>query len=308
MEKLPEKTNLKNNYYIHKSLIPFINKISLSDNMFPKNTSCKVKILNITLNPLIDYEVKESNINASGKINYKIKTEFTFITSDKKETTALIFPKFTLNLDRYISSIDEEAIQNFYVYLSCKDVNCSLIYGKFKNELNKLIFKGEFKFHIIMEYKGDIKNGSFEKDLDNWIIPLPSANLVTSVKDFNNTLPMEGEKFAVLTAEGENSSTLIYQQFHGKKGDTLKGYSFFLSGDIPLFDNFAEIVIKNKSDSFEEIIFKASVNSTGNTPWSLWSYELKVEDDYILEARVKNQGDPIFQSVLALDGIHLLKT
>ncbi|GEM_PF-5625929 len=308
IDKLPETDNIKTNYYTYEIFIPFYNKISLSDDMFPKNTSCEVKILNVNINPLMEYSMEDSNIKVQGKINYKIASEFTFLTPRGERSVSLILSHFALNLDRYLVFMDSNLFQSFYVSLICNNINSSLILSKYKYELNKLLFRGNFKFNIMMEYKGDIENGSFEGDLNHWIIPSTSSKLVTVVEKFKDLSPMEGLKFAVLNTEGEDSTAMMYQRFHGKKGTTLKGYSFFLSGDIPLFDNFAEIVLKNKSDSFEEIIFKASVNSTGNTPWSLWSYELNVEDDYILEARVKNQGDPIFQSVLALDGIHLLET
>lgn len=308
IDKLSETANIKNNYYTYEAFIPFYNKISLSDDMFPKNTSCEVKILNVTINPLMEYSMEDSNIKAQGKINYKIASEFTFLTPKGERSVSLILSHFALNLDRYLVFMDSNLFQSFYVSLICNSINSSLILSKYKYELNKLLFRGDFKFNIMIEYKGDIKNGSFEGDLHHWIIPSTSSKLVNVVEKFKDVSPMEGLKFAVLNTEGEDSTAVMYQIFHGKKGDTLKGYCFFLSGDIPLFDNFAEIHIRNKSNSFKEIIFKASVNSTGSLSWNLWSYELNFEDDYILEAKVKNQGDPIFESILGLDAIHLLKT
>lgn len=305
--KLATITSAKNCFHIEDSFISFTNKISLSDDMFPENTSCEVKILNLALNPLMEYSMEESNIKATGKINYKIITEFTFITLKGEKRVSLISSRFALNLDRYLGFMDIDLFQNFYVYLICNNINSSLIFSIYKYELNKLLFRGDFKFTIIMEYKGDIKNGSFEGDLDNWTIPYSSSELVTSIEKLNEIYPMEGLKFAVLSTKGEDSTAVIYQKFHGKKGDTLKGYCFFLSGDIPLFDNFGEIHIRNLSENFKEVIYRASVNSTGNSPWNLWSYKINFEDDYIIEAKVKNQGDPIFETTLGIDGIHLLK-
>ncbi|WP_040210546.1 hypothetical protein [Clostridium polynesiense] len=290
----------------HPLIIPFENVIDFPEGF--KELHYKIKTYDIIIKPDLACVLHYPNkIYVTGNFDYTITLKFLFYPSYKsQDNTVLITSSHSLRLNAYHSSSDYTVYQAFYPLVSCRNASY-IITASFKNKKNSSIkVRGEFYIDILYESIGDIKNGSFEDGFSHWNITSGSSGKYETSKNYKEHYPLEGINFAVLKSCGENSFTGLSQGFSAKKDSILKGYAFFSSGDIPLFDNYAEIILKDLSASEEISLYKASVNSSGNTPWTSFQYQFQKDGSYILEGRVVTLGDPIFESFLGLDNIHLL--
>ncbi|WNB90836.1 HYR domain-containing protein [Bacillus sp. NEB1478] len=160
-----------------------------------------------------------------------------------------------------------------------------------------------------------IINPSFETgNFTGWTVTIPtggSAAVVTSfTTPFAPTLtfnPVNGNFFALLKTDGPDNFTSVSQTFSACAGDTISGWTFFQSPEIPItqFNDFAEVRILLGAAVVATPYF-ASVNTTGDTGWVNWTHTFISPGTYTLVARVTNVGRAAFDSFMGLDAISLV--
>jgi hypothetical protein len=165
-----------------------------------------------------------------------------------------------------------------------------------------------------------LTNGGFETgDLSGWTTTGAPNGLATGTATvetsftcpngncFGTTVsPVEGSKFALLTAGDGEVYTTLSQTFAAGAGETIIGQARFLSQaatNTTAFNDQAQVVIKDASNT-EVTVFSAQ-SATNSTPWTQWQHTFSAAGTYTVEARVKNGGDHISPSRLALDAVSL---
>ncbi|MFG6494570.1 HYR domain-containing protein [Fictibacillus sp. UD] len=159
-----------------------------------------------------------------------------------------------------------------------------------------------------------IINPSFETgDFTGWNVNVPTGGSATVVTSFTTPFapvvtfsPVQGNFFAVLKTDGSGNFTSVSQTFFACAGDQISGWAFFQSPEVPptQFNDFAEVRILSGATLVATPYF-ASVNSTGDTGWSNWTYTFLTSGTYTLEARITNVGRAAVDSFMGLDAINL---
>ena len=160
-------------------------------------------------------------------------------------------------------------------------------------------------------------NAGFETgDLAGWIYTDGFAEVVTGADDAIVTPPFgehftatEGGHFARLTAGPETGIyATIQQSFALTAASQLSFDAAFLAFDYLDYNDDAYVIIRGLSG--EEPVFVSSVAAVGDqghTPWGHFTSGPLAIGAYVLEAGVRNVGDPdaFYSSQLLLDNVSL---
>ncbi|MFC1923951.1 hypothetical protein ACFLT3_00800 [Chloroflexota bacterium] len=150
----------------------------------------------------------------------------------------------------------------------------------------------------------DLNNPGFETgDTTGWTEDTTNngaVSVVTSHSDFadtNNWNAQEGFYFALLEPGDADDTTVLSQSVDALIDDTISGWAFF--DDRDYVGDWAEVVIIDPSAG-ETAVFSAD-DSGGDTPWTAWQYTCIEDGVHIIEARIANYSDSLFDSYLGLD-------
>jgi hypothetical protein len=151
-------------------------------------------------------------------------------------------------------------------------------------------------------------NGDFETgDTTGWTANNPGNTQV--VTNYGSYQPVQGNYFALLTANQANTPVKISQSFFADKGMTVRGDTFFKAEDYLPFNDSGQVVVKIKEDGttvatpFNESI--SDVGDHGQTPWTHWEHTFAEPGEYTIEASVVNSIDSLNSSVVGLDAVEL---
>lgn len=123
--------------------------------------------------------------------------------------------------------------------------------------------------------------------------------------DFSTYSPIEGSFFALLDSGlGEGVYTTLMQDFSISSGSLLQGWAAFDSGDGLPFNDDAYVKIFDSTGNaiatpwFSDV---ATVGTSGDGPWTYWSWAPPASDNYTLQFGVADQGDAVADSFALFD-------
>ncbi|SFC90438.1 hypothetical protein [Clostridium uliginosum] len=156
-------------------------------------------------------------------------------------------------------------------------------------------------------------NPSFENDFVGWNkVDNQQPNTITQEQLFNcsssstNFAPHAGNYFALLTTDGANATTALYQTISVCPGDTIQGWAFFCTQEaVSRTPDVANIRIIRSDGSTENIPFTRNSNGGSDSVWQPWSYTFLNGGIYTLRAEVINNNNVVL-SYLGVDDISLV--
>lgn len=162
-----------------------------------------------------------------------------------------------------------------------------------------------------------LSNPSFEAgDLSSWSFTTGQVEVLTDADDAIVTPPFgehftakEGQYFAQLTAGSEEGTyTILSQAFSLASASLVSFDAAFLAFDYLDYNDDAYVKIYSLSGALE--LFAYSVADVGDQGHTTWLHRVSgplAIGDYVLEAGVRNVGDPdpFYSSRLLLDNLSL---
>lgn len=125
-----------------------------------------------------------------------------------------------------------------------------------------------------------------------------------SVADYNYG-PVDGWRFAAMTANWAGLPVTLTQTFSVSGGVTLSGSAAFLAEDALDGSDYNDYgYVKISRGNWSQTLFSSSVSTVGNwgyTPWTGFSIFLADAGDYTIEAGVANATDDFNPSFLLVD-------
>lgn len=125
-----------------------------------------------------------------------------------------------------------------------------------------------------------------------------------SIADFNYG-PVDGWRFAAITADQAETPVMLSQTFSATGGVTVRGSAAFLAEDAMDAGQFNDYgFVRITRGSWSQTLFSASVSSVGDfgyTPWTGFSIFLADPGEYTIEAGVANATDEYNPSFLLVD-------
>jgi hypothetical protein len=169
-----------------------------------------------------------------------------------------------------------------------------------------------FPFQVAAAVTITITNGSFETgNLNGWSTYIPPEGYAIATTSYSWSSPSygsfsakHGSYFALLKTDGPGSYTALSQSFYANAGDKICGWAFFKAEDYMPYNDDCTVRIKNSAGTVIYTAFSASVSTVGNygnTPWTYWQYTFATAGTYTVEARIANNGDSGYDSVMGLD-------
>ena len=146
-----------------------------------------------------------------------------------------------------------------------------------------------------------IANGGFETGLSGWSATTNAQAIGTD----GGVVPREGSRMAKMTAGTVNTWYSVSQSFTAGAGESVGGWAYFKAGDYMPYNDTGQVVVQQGS-TVVATPFHSSVSLVGDyggSTWKRWRHTFTASGTYTVVARVRNDLDSGFHSLLYVDRV-----